>query len=169
LGRKTVTFETETGEIVEPDSSSQRFLKTERFAKKKTEVWRHVYQYKLFTAAEERVINRLADFLQLNTNAIVNPNGSVMTVEDMARAIHIDRKDLRTYLRILVRKNALGIWKSGYDETYFMNPYLYEKGNVDRWLYARFEDEFSSKQMKEVGQRMFAGKTKTSLIQVSSF
>ncbi|WP_156157854.1 hypothetical protein [Gordoniibacillus kamchatkensis] len=124
-----------------------------------------MYKSNLFTAAEERVLNRLAEYLQMNTNAIVNPNGSIMTVEDMARNIRMDRSDIRKYLRQLVRKNALGVWKSGYDETYFMNPFLYVKGKIEPWLYERFEEEFGAKAVKSnEGKRFKAGKKLTSLV-----
>lgn len=145
----------ETGEITgEPDKPKFKG-KTEAFTKKKTEVWRHVYKANLFTAAEERVLHRLADYLQLNTNALVNPNKSPMTVQDMADRIQMNRSDLTRYLRQLVRKNALGIWKSGYDQTYYMNPYLYERGTISPWLFARFNEEMFTKQQKEQCQHIF--------------
>jgi hypothetical protein len=160
---------TRKGRHVIDDTTGEKFsdAKTKRFAKKMTEVWRNVYKSNIFTPAEERVINRLADYLQLNTNALLNTDNSVMNIEDMARAIVMDRKDTRKYINSLVRKNALGIWKSGFSETYYMNPHLYVRGEIKRWLYSRFDEEVSVK--LQIGQGLLMnGRHQISLISSSS-
>lgn len=159
VGNKIVNYD--TGEVV-------AVAKSERFAKIMQEVWRYVVKINYFTPAEERLLNRLSLYLQLNTNAIVNPDNSVMTVEDMARAVNVDRSDIRKYLKQLVQKNALGIFKNGFAETYYINPHLYQKGEIGQLLFAQFNQEYESKvEYIANAKRLRAGKHNTNLIQVA--
>src|SRR5690242_7974797 len=111
-----VTVDTDTGEIVTGKRS-------ERFTKRMTEVWRHVIKMDIFTPTEERILNILADYMQLNTNAIVTPGGEYMCVDEMARQTGIDRSNIRKWIKGLIRKNAIGKWVSGNSEGYFINPF----------------------------------------------
>lgn len=161
MGRKRVgstIVDTETGEIVARD-------KAKRFSKIMQEVWRNMAKQSYLTAAEERLLFRLSLYLQLNTNAIVNPDNSTMSVEDMAKETNVDRSNIRKYLKQLVQKNALGIFKNGFTETYYMNPYLFQKGEIEPLLFAQFNQEYESKvKYIEDANRFKAGRTVTTLI-----
>ena len=152
----------ETGEkIVLPPLKP---VKAERFSKTMTEVWHHVYKHNFFTGAEERVLSRLATYLQLNTNAIVTPGGEYMSIEDMARYLYMDRTHVRRTVKGLIRKNAIGVWRSGDYEIYYINPFLYRKGNVDPYLWLLFDREYHERARKENVKCFRAGKKYTNLI-----
>ncbi len=148
----------DTGEIVQ--------ARAERFVRLKVEVWRYVIQRDYFTTAEEKALNRLSLYLQWNTNAVCRKDGAAMTVDEMANAAGVDRSHFRKTILSLVKKNAIGIWKNGYGEVYYINPYLYEFGTVEQWLFARFEDEFQAKSKIVECKRFKAGHKSTSLIQI---
>mgnify|MGYP001285290898 CR=1 FL=1 len=154
-----VLFDPETGEII-----GQPKVKSERFQKQMREVWRHVYEKGLFTAAEERILSRLANYLQLNTNAIVTPGGEYMGIEDMARYLYMDRAHVRRRIKSLIRKNAIGVWRSGDYEIYYINPVLYRCGNVDPYLWLLFDREYHERARKENVKCFRAGKKYTNLI-----
>lgn len=161
MGYQRVLVDTRTGEIKQ--------LKTERFAKKMTEVWRYVYKKNLFTAAEERVLNRLADFLQLNKNAIVTPGGEYMTIDEMAEHVGLDRSNMRKTIKSLIKKNAIGKWSSGDSESYYINPFLYKCGDIDDLLFRMFDEEAWKKMQAERNLKRFrAGKKTTSIIYPSA-
>lgn len=141
--------------------------KVERFSKRMEEVWRHVTRKNFFTLAEERVLNALANYLQMNTNAIVTPGGDYMTIDEMARQTGIDRSNLRKWVKSLIRKNAIGKWVSGQKEAYFINPHLYQKGEVKPFVFYLFDEEAAERVQKESNVVQFrAGKKRTSLLQV---
>jgi len=142
--------------------------KAERFSKRMKEVWRHVVRKGVFTPTEERVLGALADYLQLNTNAIVTPGGDYMTIDEMARQTGMDRSNLRKWVKSLMRKNAIGKWVSGHKEAYFINPYLYQCGEVQRFVFYLFDQEAADRLQKESNVVQFrAGKKRTSLLQVA--
>jgi len=151
----------ETGEKIEIQSAP---VKSERFSKKMREVWRHVYEKNFFTGAEERLLGRLSDFLQLNTNAIVTPGGEYMSIEDMARYLYMDRVHVRRTVKALIRKNAVGMWRSGDFEIYYINPALYRCGDVDPYLWLMFDREYHERARKEHVKCFRAGKKYTNLI-----
>ncbi len=114
----------------------------ERFEKKKREVWRKVYEKSVFTSSEERVLNRLAEYLEMNTNAIAKPGGGHMSIDEMAAYVHLDRSHFRRTIRSLMKKNAIGRFTNGFGDTYYMNPWLYEMGEVGELLYHQFREEY---------------------------
>lgn len=151
----------------EPDGWPQddgRPEKAERFTKIMTEVWRHMYRENVFTAAEERILNRLSAWLQLNTNAIVTAGGDYMCVEQMAKQIGMDKSHMHKTVKLLVKKNALGIWKSGSMEVYYMNPFLYQCGKIEPYLFWLFDREYFKRCKDEHIQRFRAGKKLTSIL-----
>jgi len=150
------------GEIITP-------IKAERFTKRMTEVWRHVVRKEVFTPTEERILSVLADYLQLNTNAIVTPGGEYMNIDEMARQTGMDRSNMRKWVKSLIRKNAIGKWVSGETEAYFINPYLYQCGDVKPFLFLLFDREAAERMEKEsVWQRFKAGRKKTSIIYLAT-
>ena len=128
--------------FVELGSGEIRYQKSERFIKTMVEVWRYVNKRDIFTASEEKTLHRLSMFLQINTNAIVAQNGDYMGIEKMAEETGIDRSNIRKVVKLLIKKNALGTWKSGENEIYYMNPFLYLMGNVPSYLFNLFDAEF---------------------------
>lgn len=120
-------------------------VKAERFAKQKREVWRKAMEKNVFTAAEERVLHRLAVCLEMNTNAIISLGGGYMSIEDMADAVCLDRSNFRKTIRGLIKKNAIGRFTSGFGDSYYMNPCLYEMGEVGSFLYYQFREEYGKK------------------------
>ena len=151
--------------IIEPDSGEGHFIKAERFAKTMTEVWRHVCKREIFTTAEEKTLHRLAMYLQLNTNAIVTPRGDYMNIERMAEETNIDRSNIRKVIKELIKKNAIGMWKSGDYEIYYMNPFLYEMGNVPPFLFNQFDEEYHRRvQIEHNLFKVKAGKKITSIL-----
>jgi hypothetical protein len=130
MGRRRIVVDQNTGEIITP-------AKIERFAKKKQGAWRKAYEKKVFTLAEERVINRLAEYLEMNTNAIIKPGGGRVGLDEMAKIVHMDRSNFRKTVQALIKKNAIGKFDS-----YYMNPCLYEMGNVSSLLYHQFREKY---------------------------
>jgi predicted transcriptional regulator len=119
----------------------------------------------LFSTAEEKVLHRLSMFLQLNTNAIVTVGGEYMNVEKMADQTGIDRSNIRKVIKSLMKKNSLGMWKSGDREIYYMNPFLYQMGEIPPYLFNLFDDEYHKRCMVEHSIAKFkAGKKVTSII-----
>ncbi|MBU7314064.1 hypothetical protein [Paenibacillus oleatilyticus] len=147
----------ETWEIIGP-------AKSERFTKSMVEVWRQVNKCNLFTPSEEKTLHRLSMFLQLNTNALVTPNGEYMTIERMADETGIDRSNIRKYVKELMRKNALGKWSSNGREIFYINPFLYQSGDVKPYLFNLFDEEYHERCKTEHLSRFKAGKKQTSLI-----
>lgn len=141
--------------------------KAERFTKKMTEVWRHVYKQNIFTAAEERILNRLAEFLQLNTNAIVTPGGDYMSIDQMSKQIGMDKSNMHKTMKLLMKKNAVGMWKSGENTIYYMNPFLFQCGDVPEYLFKQFDDEYHKLKKLEHVERFKAGKKYTSITRAS--
>lgn len=119
----------------------------------------------LFTTAEEKTLNRLSIFLQINTNAVVSPNGSYMGVEEMAKETGIDRSNIRKAVKTLIGKNALGMWRSGENEIYYMSPFLYQMGNIQPWLFGLFDAEYHRRCIIDHNLMAFkAGKKVTSIL-----
>ncbi len=152
-----VLVDIDKGQIVD-------YRKSERFTKKMREVWRYVYKQELFTAAEERILNRLADFLQLGTNAIVSTGGEYLSIEGMAKQVGMDASNMRKTMKGLVKKNAVGIWKSGDVMTYYVNPFLFQCGDVDEFYFQLFDQEYHKRKKQEHIQKFRAGKKYTSLV-----
>jgi len=128
--------------IVDLKTGEGHHIKAERFIKTMLEVWRYVNKRDIFTASEEKTLHRLSMFLQINTNAVVAQNGDYMGIEKMAEETGIDRSNIRKVVKLLIKKNALGTWKSGDNEIYYMNPFLYQMGNVPSYLFSLFDAEF---------------------------
>lgn len=150
--------------LVNMDTGEIQSAKAERFVKTMMEVWRYVNRNNLFTTAEEKVLHRLSMFLQLNTNALVSPNGDYMGVERMADETSIDRSHIRKVIKLLMQKNALGMWKAGNFEIYYVNPFLYQMGSVKPYLFNLFDEEFHARGKKENLKRFMAGKKITSIL-----
>jgi len=147
----------ETGEI--------HYQKSERFIKTMLEVWRYVNKKDVFTPAEEKTLHRLSMFLQLNTNAVVAPNGDYMGIEQMADETGIDRSNIRKVVKLLMKKNAFGLWKSGDKEIYYMNPFLFQMGEVPAYLFNLFDSEFHRRCKIDHNLMAFkAGKKVTSIL-----
>ncbi len=152
--------------LVNSDGEMVTAQKSERFQKRMREVWRHVVRKGVFTPTEERVLGVLSDYLQMNTNAIVTPGGDYMNVDEMARQTGIDRSNMRKWIKALIRKNAIGKWVSGQKEAYFMNPYLYQCGDVKPFVFYLFDEEAAERIQKESNVVQFrAGRKRTSLLQ----
>jgi hypothetical protein len=148
-----------TGEIV-------GYAKAERFIKSMVEVWRHVNRSNLFTTAEEKILHRLSLFLQLNTNALCTPTGEYMTIERMADETGVDRTHIRKVIKELMRKNAIGRWSSNERDIYYINPFLYQSGEVPRHLFYLFDEEYLERTKQMHLERFRYGRKQTSLIQV---
>ena len=127
--------------IYEQSNGEGHYLKAERFTKTMLEVWRHLNRKNIFTSSEEKTLHRLSMFLQINTNAVVAPNGDYMNIEKMAEEIGIDRSNLRKVIKQLIKNNSLGMWQSGENETYYMNPFLYQMGTPPPYLFNLFDAE----------------------------
>ena len=150
--------------IVESDSGEiVGMAKAERFTKSMVEVWRYVNKNNVFTTAEEKTLHRLSMFLQLHTNAIVSPNGEYMSIERMSDETGIDRSNIRKVIKLLMRKNAIGKWSSADQEIYYMNPFLYQSGEVKPFLFNLFDEEYHARCKKEHLNRFKAGKKITSI------
>lgn len=128
--------------FVDVGTGEFHYQKSERFTKTMLEVWRYVNKKDVFTSAEEKTLHRLSMFLQLNTNAIVAPNGDYMNIEQMADETGIDRSNIRKVVKLLMKKNSLGQWKSGDKDIYYMNPFLFQMGEVPAYLFNLFDAEF---------------------------
>jgi hypothetical protein len=140
-------------------------IKSERFTKTMLEVWRYVNKKNIFTSAEEKTLHRLSMFLQLNTNAIVSPGGEYMNIERMAIETGIDRSNIRKTIKSLIHKNAVGIWKSGDNEIYYMNPFLYQMGDIQPYLFNLFDAEYHLRCKIDHNLAAFkAGKKVTSIL-----
>lgn len=151
-------LDTETGEVV--------CVKSERFTKSMVEVWRHMNKKNILTTAEEKIIHRLSMYLQLNTNAIVTPNGEYMNIERIAVEIGVDRHHTRKVVNGLMQKNALGMWKSGSNEIYYMNPFLFQSGEINSYLYSLFDAEYHRQAKANHNiQRLRTGKKVTSIVE----
>jgi len=154
--------------IVDKDTGEGHYIKAERFIKTMLEVWRYVNKKDVFTTAEEKTLHRLSMFLQINTNAIVSTTGEYMSIEKMAEETCIERSHIRKVIKTLMKKNALGMWKSGNYEIYYMNPFLYQMGTVKPYLFDLFDEEFHARIKKETKKDMWkrfkAGKKITSII-----
>lgn len=150
--------------IVDKETGEGHYIKAERFIKTMVEVWRYVDRKNIFTTAEEKTLHRLSMFLQLNTNAIINPTGDYMNIEDMANETGIDRSNIRKSIKMLMKKNALGMWKSGDREIYYMNPFLFQTGNIKPFLFNLFDEKFHERAKKESLKKFMAGKKITSII-----
>jgi len=150
---------------VDLDTGEIQYQKAERFTKVMVEVWRYVNKKDMFTPAEEKALHRLSMFLQINTNAVVAQNGDYMGVEKMAEETGIDRSNIRKVIKLLMKKNALGMWKSGEYEIYYMNPFLYQMGNVPSYLFSLFDAEFHRRCKADHNLIAFkAGKKVTSIL-----
>ena len=150
--------------IVDLKTGEGHYIKAERFIKAMVEVWRYVNKKNVFTTAEEKTIHRLSMFLQINTNAIVAPNGDYMSIEKMAEETCIERSHIRKVVKELMQKNALGMWKSGNYEIYYMNPFLYQMGLIKPYLFGLFDEEFHARSKKEAWKQFKAGKKITSIL-----
>lgn len=151
--------------IVDKETGEGHYIKTERFTKTMLEVWRYVNKHDVFTTAEEKTLHRLSMYLQLNTNAIVTTSGEYMGIEQMAEETNIDRSNIRKVIKTLMKKNALGMWQSGGREIYYMNPFLYQMGEIPPYLFNLFDEEYHNRSMIEHNLKKFkAGKKVTSII-----
>jgi len=154
--------------IVDQATGEGHHIKAERFIKTMLEVWRYVNRKDIFTTAEEKTLHRLSMFLQINTNAIVTPNGEYMSIEKMAEETCIERSHIRKVIKLLMKKNALGMWKSGNYEIYYMNPFLYQMGVVKPYLFSLFDEEFHARNRKATKKNTWlqfkAGKKVTSIL-----
>ena len=151
--------------IVDTSTGEMQHIKSERFTKTMLEVWRYVNKKNVFTSAEERTLHRLSMFLQLNTNAIVSPGGEYMNIEGMAVETGIDRSNLRKIIKSLIQKNAVGMWKSGDNEIYYMNPFLYQMGEIQPYLFNLFDAEYHVRCKIDYNLMAFkAGKKVTSIL-----
>lgn len=151
-------------DMVDTNTGQMHIVKQERFTKTMTEVWRHVNKSNLFTASEERALHRLSMFLQLHTNALTTPNGEYMTVERMADETGIDRSNIRKTIKELMRKNAVGRWASADREIYYLNPFLFQNGDIKPFLFNLFDKEYHERCREEALELYLAGRKKTSLI-----
>lgn len=149
----------DTGEII-------GVAKSDRFIKSMVEVWRHVNRSNLFSTAEEKAMHRLSMFLQLNTNALVTPTGDYMSIERMADETGVDRSHIRKVIKELMRKNAMGKWSSNEREVYYINPFLYQSGEVPQHLFYLFDEEYLERTKQMHLERFKAGRKNTSLISV---
>ena len=139
--------------------------KSERFIKTMLEVWRYLNKKNVYTPSEEKTLHRLSMFLQLNTNAIVSPNGDYMGIEKMADETGIDRSNIRKVVKLLMKNNSLGMWKSGDREIYYMNPFLYQMGEVPGYLFNLFDAEYHRRCKIDHNLMAFkAGKKVTSIL-----
>lgn len=152
--------------IVDEDGVILDVIKQDRFVKLMVEVWRHVSKKQFFTTAEEKTLHRLSLFLQMHTNAIVTPNGEYMTIERMADETEINRVHIRRVIKELMKKNALGRWSSNGRDVYYINPFLYQNGDVPKHLFYLFDEEYLERCKIENLERFKAGKKPTSLIAV---
>ncbi len=151
--------------FVEVNTGEVHYQKSERFVKTMLEVWRYMNKKNTFTLAEEKTLHRLSMYLQLNTNAIVSSNGEYMNIEKMAEETGIDRSNIRKVVKELVKKNALGMWKSGENEIYYMNPFLFAMGEVPAYLFNMFDAEFHRRCKIDHNLMAFrAGKKVTSIL-----
>ncbi|MBP1967142.1 replication/maintenance protein RepL [Paenibacillus aceris] len=150
--------------IIDDDGEIVGVVKQDRFVKSMTEVWRFVKRSNLFKPAEERVLYHLSHFLQMNTNALVTTHGEYMTVERMADETGIDRSNIRKVVKELMRKNALGRWCSAEREIYYINPFLFQNGDVPAHLFWLFDNEYHERVKQEHLERFKAGKKRNSLI-----
>jgi hypothetical protein len=152
--RKLVDLD--TGEVIQG--------KSERFTQRQTEVWKWMKQAKFLTMSEQCAVNYLADQLQFNTNAIVDTKGQYLNIDGMANSLDMDRSNFRKLLKSLMRKNVIGCWKSADYEIYYMNPYLYKNGEIQKFLYNQFDQEYHERSKHEHVKRFYAGKKQTSLV-----
>jgi len=150
--------------FVDIDTGEIQYQKSERFIKAMVEVWRYVNKFNVFTTAEEKTLHRLSMFLQLNTNAIVAQNGDYMSIERMADETSIERSHIRKVIKLLIQKNALGMWKSGKEEIYYMSPFLYQMGEIKPYLFNLFDAEFHARSRRESLKKFMAGKKITSIL-----
>ena len=151
--------------MVDLSTGEGHFVKSERFVKTMMEVWRYMNRQNVFTAAEEKTLHRLSMFLQLNTNALVSPGGNYMNIERMAYETGIDRSNIRKAVKVLIGKNALGMWRSGENEIYYMNPFLYQMGEVQPFLFSLFDTEYHRRCKIDHNLKAFrAGKKVTSIL-----
>ena len=67
--------------------------------------------------------------------------------------LDIDRGQLSRTLNNLIRKNAIGVWRSGDKMTYYLNPELYQKGGGKEELRKKFAHEVTS--AKRMGAKVF--------------
>lgn len=152
------------GNLIVDDETGETFdAKGERFIKSMVGVWRELNKANYFKPAEEKTLHRLSMFLQMNTNAIVK-NSEYLTIERMADETGMDRSNLRKVIKGLMRKNAIGKWSSGEREVYYINPILYRNGDVPRYLFYLFDDEYFERSRQEDIQPFKIGKKPTSLI-----
>lgn len=108
--------------------------------------------YHFFTNAEEALINRLSNYLSYE-NAIAY-RGERLSPMQMADVLGMDRGQLSRTLKTLIRKNAIGVWRSGDKLTYYMNPELYQKGGSHPDLRQKFAHEVTTAR-KDGNARVF--------------
>ena len=156
------------GRYIVDDTSGEivSTVKQDRFVKMMVEVWRHVNKAGLFTTAEEKTLHRLSMFLQMNTNALVTPNGEYMSIERMADETEINRVHIRRVIKELMRKNAIGRWSSNDRDVYYISPFLFQNGDVPQHLFYLFHEEYQERCKEGYLERFRAGKKPTSLVVV---
>lgn len=129
------------GTVVRVDLSTGEVVpRRERFAMAMEGALRVLVRERVLSPMETVVLAGLATMLEWRTN-VVAVGGRPLTTEEMADRLGMDASNVRKYVRGLVRKNALGYWRSGEKRAYVMNPELYRKGRVDEAVYLLFEQE----------------------------
>lgn len=137
-GGEDVAIRTRLVDVATGEVLSERIELTERFHITPEGVWPVLVRERAFTQSEHELLNGLQGYLQYRTNAIVH-RGKPMTIRDMAEYLEMDESVVGKNVRSLVRKNALGYWRSGREAKYLMNPELHRKGRVDGAVYRLFE------------------------------
>jgi len=128
-------------------------------------IWEQMDNYRVFTRLERDVLDKMANYLQWNTNILVDRSGQYLTPPMMADLFGMDRSNLHKALRGLKKKNAIGHWDAANDH-WMINPDLFFKGHIDAVTAGMFRRE-ARKRVKEGMSTVYINRNALSVVRDS--
>lgn len=128
-------------------------------------IWEQTENYRVFTGLERTVLDKMANYLQWNTNILVDREGQYLTPAAMADLFEMDRSNLHKVLRGLKKKNAIGHWDAANDH-WMINPELFFKGRIDAVTAGMFRRE-ARKRVKEGMSTVYINRNALSVVRDS--
>ncbi len=93
------------------------------------------------TGNQWRIIATLSTHFQYGSGLVAFSNGVPLTPNHICQLTNVSRSTVFDTLDILVKKRILAKTKVGNDVKYFINPYLFCRGNrINKTLHSMFKD-----------------------------
>lgn len=93
------------------------------------------------TGAEMNLVYYMLPYLNYCNGMITANNGRPLAKEKIVRDLGVNKRQIEKLIKNLKDKQVIGIHKTGHEVQYFMNPWLFMKGQkINRTLHVMFKN-----------------------------